>query len=112
MRLFAGQSAWVVQRLSALVLLVLLVLAIATLLLKPPGYEAWRALVGNAHAAVLIAIGFMAMAVHGWIGARDIVLDYIARPALRLAVLAIVGVLLTGVVTRVTLTLARTFGNA
>lgn len=112
MRLFAGQSAWMVQRLSALVLLVLLMLAVVALLVRPPGFEAWRALVGSAHGAVLIALGFIALALHAWVGARDIVLDYVHRPSLRLAVLSVVGVLLAGVLVRVMLTLASVFGSA
>jgi succinate dehydrogenase / fumarate reductase membrane anchor subunit len=111
MRLFAGQSAWVVQRLTALLLLVLLVAAVVTLVVRPAGFEAWRALAGSAHGAVLIALGFGALALHGWVGARDIVLDYVHRPALRLAILAVVALLLAGVQVRVLLTLAFAFGT-
>ena len=111
MRLFAGQSAWVVQRLTALLLLLLLVLALLAMLVRPPGFEAWRALVASSHGAVLIAIGFVALGVHGWVGARDIVLDYVHRPSLRLALLLLVGTLLVGVQVRVLLTLARVFGG-
>jgi succinate dehydrogenase / fumarate reductase membrane anchor subunit len=111
MKLFAGQSAWVVQRLTAIALLVLLAFALVALLVRPPGFEAWRALVGSAHGAVLVAIGFAAIGLHGWIGARDVVLDYIHHPFWRLAVLALAGILLTGVFIRVLLTLARAFGG-
>jgi len=44
--------------------------------------------------------------VHAWIGTRDVVLDYVHVPALRIAILAIVGTLLLGVLTRVALTVA------
>lgn len=111
MRLFSGQSAWVVQRLTALVVLVLLIVALVTVLVRPPGFEGWRALMASAHGAVLIMIAFVAAGVHGWIGARDIVLDYVHHPALRLLVLALVASLLTGVFVRLLLTLARVFGG-
>jgi succinate dehydrogenase / fumarate reductase, membrane anchor subunit len=111
MRLFAGQSAWVLQRLTALMLLVLLIFALLAILLRPPGFEAWHALVASAHGAVLITIGFLALALHGWVGARDIVLDYVHQAALRLVVLALVAILLTGVFIRVLLTLAKVFGG-
>ena len=110
MRIFSGQSAWIVQRLTALVLIVLLILAMATIFMRPPGFHAWRSLVGRAHGAVLIAVGFIAIGVHGWIGARDVVLDYIHRPWLRLGILSLVAVLLVGVQIRVILTLASVFG--
>ena len=110
MRLFSGQAAWVVQRLTALLVL-LLIFALVTLLVRPSGFEAWRALVASAHGAVLIMIGFVAVGIHGWIGVRDIVLDYIHQPALRLVVLALVASLLTGVFIRVLLTLARVFAG-
>lgn len=111
MRLFAGQSAWVLQRMTALVLLILLVLALAVMLVRPPGFEAWRDLVASAHAAVLIEVGFLALGLHAWIGARDIVLDYIHRPPLRTTVLLLIAILLVGVQFRVLLTLASVFGR-
>jgi succinate dehydrogenase / fumarate reductase membrane anchor subunit len=55
---------------------------------------------------VLIVIGFVALGVHGWIGARDVVLDYVHAPGLRFALLALLATLLLGVLTRVVLTLA------
>lgn len=120
MRLFAGQSAWVAQRLSAVVLLLLLlVAALAAAFARPggidgsvgSGFASWRALMGSAHGAVLTMIGFIAAGVHAWIGVRDIVLDYLHRPALRLAVLLVVALALTGVQLRVLLTLARAFSG-
>lgn len=111
MRIFSGQSAWIVQRVSALVLLVLLILALVTIFVRPPGFDAWRTLVGSPHGAVLIALGFLAIGMHGWIGARDVVLDYIHLPWLRLGVLSLVAVLLVGVQIRVILTLAGVFGT-
>jgi succinate dehydrogenase / fumarate reductase, membrane anchor subunit len=106
MRLFAGQSAWVVQRVSALVLLFVLLLGAGKLLLGPTGYDAWHALATSTHGAVLIIVGFAALALHGWIGARDVVLDYVHAPGLRIASLALIGTLLFGVLVRVVLTLS------
>lgn len=106
MRLFSGQSAWLLQRASAILVLLLLLLGIVNLLAAPPGYEAWRALATSTHGAVLIIVGFIAVAVHAWIGTRDVVLDYVHVPALRIVILAVVGTLLLGVLTRVVLTVA------
>jgi len=105
MRLFAGQSAWVVQRVSALVLLCVLLLGAGNLVFGPRGFDAWHALATSTHGAVLIVVGFAALALHGWIGARDVVLDYVHAPGLRIALLALIGTLLLGVLVRVVLTL-------
>jgi succinate dehydrogenase / fumarate reductase, membrane anchor subunit len=43
---------------------------------------------------------------HGWIGVRDIVLDYVHSLPVRLSVLAIIAVILFAVVIRVALTMA------
>ncbi|HJV24130.1 MAG TPA: succinate dehydrogenase, hydrophobic membrane anchor protein [Aromatoleum sp.] len=113
MRLFAGQRAWVLQRASALVLLVLLALAAAVLLVGPPvSYARWHALATSSHGAVLIVVFFGAMCLHGWIGARDIVLDYVHAPALRLALLTLLAVLLSAILVRVVLTIAAQLPGA
>lgn len=112
MRLFLGQRAWVLQRLSALVLLLFVVLGGARLLLGPPlTYQHWRAIAASAHGAVLIVVFFAALCLHGWVGARDILLDYVHAPALRLALLAAVAVILIAVLARVVLTLAAQFAG-
>ncbi|WP_200908059.1 hypothetical protein [Achromobacter sp. DMS1] len=50
-----------------------------------------------------------ALCLHGWVGARDVALDYIHRPWLRLAVLALAASALGLVFLRVLLALARVF---
>lgn len=112
MRLFAGQSAWIVQRLTALALIVLLLVAAGTALARPAGYESWRALLSSAHGAVLVVLGFLALGLHGWVGGRDVVLDYVHAPALRLALLFVIAFLLVGVQVRVFLAVARGFAGA
>ncbi len=110
MRLFSGQRAWLLQRASALVILAFVVLCGARLLLAaPPTYEQWRDLAASAHGAVLIVVLFAALCLHGWIGARDVALDYIKPPGGRLLVLGAVGVILVAVLVRVVLTLAAQF---
>lgn len=107
MKVFLGQRAWLLQRVSALTLLLLLALGSALLLLGPPlTYNGWRAQATSAHGAVIIVLFFAALSLHGWVGARDIVLDYVHSTAARLSVLAIVAAILFAVVTRVALTMA------
>ena len=104
MRLFDGQRAWVVQRISALLLLVLAVLALP--FASPLDFSAWRAFAGGVLGGPLIALLFGALCAHAWVGLRDIVLDYIQPRGLRLAVLSLIAVVLLGVLVRVLLSLA------
>ena len=104
MRLFDGQRAWVVQRISALLLLVLAVLALP--FASPLDFSAWRAFAGGVLGGPLIALLFGALSAHAWVGLRDIVLDYIQPRGLRLAVLSLIAVVLLGVLVRVLLSLA------
>ena len=68
MRLFDGQRAWVVQRISALLLLVLAVLALP--FASPLDFSAWRAFAGGVLGGPLIALLFGALGVHAWVGLR------------------------------------------
>ena len=88
MRLFSGQRAFVLQRLTALVLLAYVAGALLRLALgAPPELAAWRAWAARPAGAALIALLAAALLLHAWVGLRDVVLDYVHPLALRLAVL-------------------------
>ncbi len=106
MRVFSGQRAWLLQRFSAIAILILLVLGIVRMaVMDGSGYERWHAIATSAHGAVLILAFFMSMALHGWIGVRDVVLDYVHAPALRLPLLAVIAFILVAVQIRVAMIL-------
>ena len=107
MRLFDGQRAWVVQRVSALLLLVLIVFGVLALpFASPLDFAGWRAFAGGVLGGPLIALLFGALCAHAWVGMRDIVLAYIQPRGLRLAVLSLIAIVLVGVLVRVLLSLA------
>jgi succinate dehydrogenase / fumarate reductase membrane anchor subunit len=56
----------------------------------PPTFAQWRSWAGQplGGAAVLVLAG--ALFVHAWIGARDVLIDYVKPLALRLAVMTFV----------------------
>jgi succinate dehydrogenase / fumarate reductase membrane anchor subunit len=86
---------WLIQRFSAVYLAGFLVyLVLHFLMLETRGYAAWRAWL--AHPAVALAsAGFiLSLVLHGWVGVRDIILDYIHALGLRLLLLALSGALL------------------
>ena len=106
MRVFSGQRAWLLQRFSAIAILVLLVLAIVRMVVTDgSAYDRWHAIATSAHGAVLILAFFLSMALHGWIGVRDVVLDYVHAPALRLTLLAVIAFILVAVQIRVAMIL-------
>ncbi|MDT3677367.1 MAG: succinate dehydrogenase, hydrophobic membrane anchor protein [Burkholderiaceae bacterium] len=106
MRVFSGQRAWLLQRFSAIAILILLVLGIVRMAVTDgSAYDRWHAIATSAHGAVLILAFFMSMALHGWIGVRDVVLDYVHAPALRLPLLAVIAFILVAVQIRVAMIL-------
>ena len=96
-RQLAGFRAWLWQRATAVYIGLFLVYLFGHLLLEPPAdHLAWRRwLAGDP-----VWIGFWlfggAVLLHAWIGARDVILDYVKPPALRLALLAAVMLFLAG----------------
>ena len=91
MRIFTGQRAFVLQRLTALVLLAYIAGATLRLALGAPvELEQWRGWVARPMGAALVALLAAALLLHAWVGVRDVVLDYVHPLALRLAVLGAV----------------------
>ena len=90
MRLLTGLRAWTLQRVTALLVLGLLVWLVGAMLISPPAdYEQWRAMVARPATSAAFAILFAAVLLHAWVGVRDIVLDYVHAPAARALVLAV-----------------------
>jgi len=97
MRLFSGQRAFVLQRLSALVLLAFLAAGALRLAFGAPlGFAQWQAWSAQPLAAAALLVLTVALLLHAWVGIRDVVLDYVHPLALRLAILAIAAAGLAG----------------
>ena len=106
MRVFSGQRAWLLQRFTALAVLLLLVLGAVTLVgAGGSAWDRWHALATSTHGAVLILVFFVSIALHAWVGVRDVVLDYVHAPAVRLPLLAVVAFILVAVQIRVVMIL-------
>lgn len=92
MNLLSGQRAFVVQRLSALVLLAFVTAGAGRLAFGSPVTLAqWQAWAAQPLAASLLLLAAAALFAHAWVGIRDVVLDYVHPLPLRLAVLALTG---------------------
>lgn len=88
-RKVSGFQAWVVQRLSAIYLAVYIIYLVGHFSLSPPAsYAAWKAWLASPVVSVSLALFFVSLLLHAWIGIRDVVIDYIHLLALRLIVLS------------------------
>lgn len=89
MRLFSGQRAFLLQRLTALVMLAYLAAGALWLAFGPSvtfaQWQSWSAKPLAASALLALALALLA---HAWVGIRDVVLDYVHPLRLRLAVLS------------------------
>ena len=73
-----GWGDWLAQRLSAVLMLALVAVFAAMLVAEAPvGYAAWSAFFDSSLLRVALFVFVLALAWHGFIGARDIVMDYI-----------------------------------
>ncbi|HZS66947.1 MAG TPA: succinate dehydrogenase, hydrophobic membrane anchor protein [Burkholderiales bacterium] len=91
MMVFSGQRAFLLQRLSALVLLAYVVAAALRLAFgAPAGLAEWRAWAAQPLAAAILLLLAGAVLLHAWVGVRDVVLDYVQPLPLRAAVLLLV----------------------
>ena len=80
-RVPSGLAAWVVQRIGAVVMLVLLMFFLGFFALHPlDSYVEWKNWVARPAITLALGLFFAALLSHMWVGLRDVLLDY-ARPA-------------------------------
>jgi succinate dehydrogenase / fumarate reductase, membrane anchor subunit len=92
-----GLGSWLAQRITALVMAAYTVLlAVALLASGPLDYAGWTALFSGGWMRLATLIFFVSLAWHAWVGARDIVMDYVKPDGLRLALYVLVILLLAG----------------
>lgn len=88
----SGLQAWAVQRLTAVYVGAFFVYLIGAVVLSPPAdVGVWREQVGGGVASVAWLLFILALCWHAWIGIRDVVIDYIHPPVIRLGVLIAFG---------------------
>lgn len=95
---FSGLGAWALQRASALAVLAFLLAVVLRLLVDPPrSFEAWQAWVGHPAMRIGLLCFIVALALHAWVGMRDVVLDYVKPFPVRVGALGVLvlGLLLT-----------------
>ena len=92
-----GTGTWLLQRATAVALaLALPGLAIYFLAALPIDFTGWQALFAPLWLRVLMLLTIAALALHAWVGMRDIFMDYVHHTGLRLALYLAVIVTLAG----------------
>jgi len=90
-----GLRDWLLQRLTAVYLGGFLVFLLVHFLLQPQhSFQQWHDWVTHPVMLIAIALFIMAVLVHGWVGMRDVVLDYVHTISLRLTILSLTGLIL------------------
>ena len=96
-RPLGGLPAWLVQRLSAIFMLIFTLFVLVHFLVEPPhSYDAWRGWVGHIGVSAASGVFIAALLAHAWVGLRDVTLDYVAPLAARVAVLSLIAATLVG----------------
>lgn len=98
-RLLTGLRAWTLQRASALYLIGFLAVLAFRLIAEPVEDHAhWLRLWRNPWMGGAALLAVAALGLHAWVGARDVVLDYVrpatARPVVLAALALVLGVTL------------------
>jgi len=92
-----GLRDWLLQRVTAVYLGGFVVYLMAHFFLQPPqDYEQWRMWIGQPLVAIASSGFILAVLLHGWVGIRDVIFDYIHSVSLRLMLLSLIGLLLVG----------------
>lgn len=79
-----GLKDWIVQRATAVIMLVYTAALLLFLLAMPSGYEGWKLLFGQTWVKVLTQTTLLALFMHAWVGIRDLWMDYIKPVGVRL----------------------------
>ncbi|HZR69979.1 MAG TPA: succinate dehydrogenase, hydrophobic membrane anchor protein [Burkholderiales bacterium] len=88
----SGLRAWLVQRVSAVCMLLLIAFFLAHFLFDPPrSYPAWRDWMATPGIGIATSVFFAALLSHAWVGVRDVVMDYVHPLALRVCALTVLG---------------------
>ncbi|KAF0814137.1 Succinate dehydrogenase hydrophobic membrane anchor subunit [Andreprevotia sp. IGB-42] len=80
-----GLRDWLVQRVTAVIMLAYAVAIVAFLLLaQGASYAAWQQLFSCTWVRVLTTVTILALLWHAWVGLRDIWMDYVQHIGVRL----------------------------
>ena len=89
---FTGLRAWLVQRITAVYMLLFIVFLLAHFLVDPPhSYPAWHGWMMSSSVSIATVVFSAALLAHAWVSVRDVVLDYVHPIAFRVGLLVLLG---------------------
>ena len=88
-RASSGLRSWLLQRLTALYIVVFLIIFAMVWGGQPISFEIWRAWVAHPAANIALVLFVFALLMHAWIGGRDVMIDYLKSVAARYVLLII-----------------------
>ena len=81
---YSGMRAWLTQRLSALVMAVYSVFAVARfLIVQPSHYDAWVDFFQPFWWRIATLLFWISLCIHAWLGIRDVFKDYVPNSSVR-----------------------------
>ncbi len=81
-----GLSDWLMQRITAVVITLYVLLLLGILLFKPGlDLATWRDLFGRTSFKLATFAALVSVFLHAWVGMRDIIMDYVRPTGIRLA---------------------------
>jgi succinate dehydrogenase / fumarate reductase membrane anchor subunit len=84
----SGLKAWAWQRLTAVYLVLYLLITLVCVVGNAPlGFTAWRGAFASPLVSLSTALAIACLLLHAWVGVRDIVMDYLHPPVLRIGAL-------------------------
>jgi succinate dehydrogenase / fumarate reductase, membrane anchor subunit len=87
-RVVSGLRSWLLQRLTALVMLALMTWALLAFVIdSPQSFSQWQTLMRRPEAALAGGVLFAALLLHVWVGVRDVLMDYVHPLGLRIGLL-------------------------
>jgi succinate dehydrogenase / fumarate reductase membrane anchor subunit len=93
----SGLRAWLVQRVSAVYMLLFILFLLTHFIVDPPrSYLAWHDWIFSPAINAITSVFVVALLAHAWVGVRDVVMDYVHPIALRVLVLSSLVLYLTG----------------
>ena len=93
----SGFRAWIFQRISAVYLAAYFIyLAVHFSLTPPVNHAQLHTWLAQPLVSVTLALFFLALLLHSWIGVRDVVIDYVHNFSVRLTVLSGIALILIG----------------
>ncbi len=97
-----GLRAWLVQRVTAIYMLLFVVVILVHFAVKPPhSYVAWQGWVTDPIVSICTMVFFSALFAHAWVGLRGVILDYVHLLAVRVCLLVLLGFSLAAMMVRV-----------